>query len=301
MRLANMLKESFILDDLRATTKEGAIDELLELLKKEDPSVNLEVIKELIIEREEIENTSYGRGFAFPHARTDEVDDMQILLGISKVGLRDRTPDNVPLAVIVLLLTPSNISRLYLQTLSALATFARIEGNLKKLTGARTNVEMVDIIWQSGVRVEKELLVKNMMRRDVVNVTAEDSLKKVANLMFKNRLSALAVVDDTGYLLGQITDKDLIQAALPDYRAMMENLNYTMDVEPFEELLKQEEKIKVSQLYKTDHVTTSMETKLVDAAALMIYKDLRRIFVTKDGKLVGILVRKDIVNMIIRG
>ncbi|MCX6830292.1 MAG: PTS sugar transporter subunit IIA [candidate division Zixibacteria bacterium] len=301
MRLANMLKESFILDDLRATTKEGAIDELLELLKKEDPSVNLEVIKELIIEREEIENTSYGRGFAFPHARTDEVDDMQILLGISKVGLRDRTPDNVPLAVIVLLLTPSNISRLYLQTLSALATFARIEGNLKKLTGARTNVEMVDIIWQSGVRVEKELLVKNMMRRDVVNVTAEDSLKKVANLMFKNRLSALAVVDDTGYLLGQITDKDLIQAALPDYRAMMENLNYTMDVEPFEELLKQEEKIKVSQLYKTDHVTTSMETKLVDAAALMIYKDLRQIFVTKDGKLVGILVRKDIVNMIIRG
>jgi len=301
MRLANMLKESFILNDLGATTKEGAIDELLELLKRENPSVNLEVIKELIIEREEIENTSYGRGFAFPHARTDEVDDMQILLGISKVGLRDRTPDNVPLAVIVLLLTPSNISRLYLQTLSALATFARIEGNLKKLTGARTNVEMVDIIWQSGVRVEKELLVKNMMRRDVVNVTAEDSLKKVANLMFKNRLSALAVVDDTGYLLGQITDKDLIQAALPDYRAMMENLNYTMDVEPFEELLKQEEKIKVSQLYKTDHVTTSMETKLVDAAALMIYKDLRRIFVTKDGKLVGILVRKDIVNMIIRG
>jgi len=301
MRLANMLKESFILNDLGATTKEGAIDELLELLKRENPSVNLEVIKELIIEREEIENTSYGRGFAFPHARTDEVDDMQILLGISKVGLRDRTPDNVPLAVIVLLLTPSNISRLYLQTLSALATFARIEGNLKKLTGARTNVEMVDIIWQSGVRVEKELLVKNMMRRDVVNVTAEDSLKKVANLMFKNRLSALAVVDDTGYLLGQITDKDLIQAALPDYRAMMENLNYTMDVEPFEELLKQEEKIKVSQLYKTDHVTTSMETKLVDASALMIYKDLRRIFVTKDGKLVGILVRKDIVNMIIRG
>ncbi len=301
MRLANMLKESFILNDLGASTKEDAIDEMLELLKREDPSVNLQVIKELIIEREEIENTSYGRGFAFPHARTDEVDDMQILLGVSKNGLKDRTPDSVPLGVIVLLLTPSNISRLYLQTLSAFATFARIEGNLEKLAGARTNVEVVDIIWQSGVRVEKELLVKDMMRRDVATVTAEDSLKKVANLMFKNRLSALAVVDDTGYLLGQITDKDLIQAALPDYRAMMENLNYTMDVEPFEELLKEEEKIKVSQLYKTDHVTTSMETKLVDAAALMIYKDLRRIFVTKDGKLVGILVRKDIVNMIIRG
>jgi mannitol/fructose-specific phosphotransferase system IIA component (Ntr-type) len=54
MRLANLLKESLVLHNLKAETKEAAIDELLELLKKEHPAVNLEVIKDLIIEREEI-------------------------------------------------------------------------------------------------------------------------------------------------------------------------------------------------------------------------------------------------------
>lgn len=301
MRLANMLKEQFIIEDLKASTKDEAIAELLELLKADNPSIDINGIKELIIEREEIENTSYGRGFTFPHARTDKVDDMHILLGVSKKGLKEKTPDNIPLSVVVLLLTPSNISKLYLQTLSAFASFARMEGSLEKLVQAKSKSDIIDVIWQTGVKAEKELTVKDIMRRDVATVTPDDSLKTVANLMFKNRLSALAVVDKEGNLLGQITDKDLIQAALPDYKTLISNLNYSMDVEPFEELLKQEDKIKVSQLYKTDHEIASMETRLVEVAALMIFKDLRRVFVVKDKKLAGILLRKDIVNMIIRG
>ncbi len=301
MRLANMLKESFIINDLKATTKESAIEELLELLKNDNPSADIGAIRELILEREEVENTSYGRGFAFPHARTDKVDDMYILLGISKKGLQGKTPDNIPVSVVALLLTPSNISKLYLQTLSAFATFARTEGKLHKLIAAQNCSEVVDIIWQSGVRAEKELTVKDIMRRDVATVTPDDSLKTVANLMFKHRLSALAVVDSQGNLLGQITDKDIIQAALPDYEALITNLDYSREVEPFEELLRVEDKIKVSQLYKTNHKIAAMETSIIEVAALMISKDLRRVFVVKESRLVGILLRKDIVNMIIRG
>ncbi len=301
MRLGNMLKEEYVINNLSADTKEAAIDELLDLLSKNNPRVNTDVIRDLIFEREEIENTSYGHGFAFPHARTDEVDDLIIVLGISKKGLKDRTPDGIPLSVVVILLTPSHISKLYLQTLSALATFARTEKNLELIKSARSTDEVVDIIWQSAVRVEKELTVKDLMRRNIATVTPEDSLKHVANMMFKNRLSAMAVVDKENNLIGQITDKDLIQAALPDYKTLINNLNYSLDVEPFEELLKQEDKIKVSQLHTTDHEITTLDTKIVEVAALMIFKDLRRVFVVTEGKLVGVLLRKDIVNMIIRG
>jgi len=301
MRLANILKEKYVIEKLKATTKEAAIDELLWLLKWDIPNINIETIRQLIFEREETENTSYGHGFAFPHARTDEVDDMYILLGISQDGLDDKTPDKVPLSVVVLLLTPSHISKLYLQTLSAFSNFARTAGMLEKIRSAENISEVIEIIWQSGVRVEKELFVKDIMRRRVTTVTPEHSLKDVANLMFKNRISALAVVDNDGKLLGQITDKDLIQAALPDYKSLISNLNYSMDVEPFEELLKKEDKIKVSQLYNTDYEVASLDTKIVEVAALMIFKDLRRVFVVKDDKLIGILLRKDIVSMIIRG
>ena len=301
MRLGNMLKEEYIVADLQAETKGSAISELLSLLNQNSPGINALKIRDLIFEREEIENTSYGHGFAFPHARTDEVDDLIIGLGVSKNGLREKTPDNIPLNVVVVLLTPSHISKLYLQTLSAFAAFARNEASLDLLKSAETAADIVDIIWQSAVKVEKELTVKDIMRRNIATVTPDNTLKHVANMMFKHRLSAMAVVDENENLLGQITDKDLIQAALPDYKALIDNLNYAFEVEPFEELLKQEDKIKVSQLYKTDHELTTLDTKIVEVAAIMIFKDLRRVFVVAEGKLVGVLLRKDIVNMIIRG
>ncbi len=302
MRLGNMLKEEYVVADLKAETKEAAISELLSLLKHHSPDINALKIRDLIFEREEIENTSYGHGFAFPHARTDEVDDLIIILGVSKNGLRERTPDNIPLSVIVVLLTPSQISKLYLQTLSAFATFARNETNLNLLRSAKNPADIVDIFWQSAVRVGKELTVKDIMRRNIATVNPDDTLKHVANMMFKHRLSAMAVVDENYNLLGQISDNDLIQAALPDYKALINNLNYASEVEPFEELLKQEDKIKVSQLFKTDHELTTLDTKIVEVAALMIFKDLRRVFVVADdGRLIGVLLRKDIVNMIIRG
>lgn len=301
MRLANLLDEDLIAHEITATRKHDAISELLKLVEKKYPQHDYESVLQSVFEREEIENTSYGRGIAFPHARTDAVDEMYIAVGISQKGLEDKTPDNQPIRMICLMLTPSNIAKLYLQTLSAFAAFARGPGNLDRVVEAKSAGGVIDAIWESNVAVEKELTAKDLMRRDVVTVTADDSLKKVANLMFRNRLSALAVVDDNGALLGQITDKELIQAALPDFKTLISNLNYSMDVESFEELLKKEDKIKVRQLYKTDQEIVARDTKIVEVAAMMLFKDLRRVFVVEGDKLVGILLRKDIVHMIIRG
>ena len=178
---------------------------------------------------------------------------------------------------------------------------ARKTENIERVVAANSPGGIIDAIWESGVTVAKELTAKDIMRHDVVTVQPEDTLKKVANLMFRNRLSALAVVDEGNCLLGQITDRDLIRAALPDFKTLISNLNYSMDVEAFEELLKKEDKIKVKQLFTTDHEMVSRDTKIVEVAALMLFKDLRRVYVVEDDILLGILLRKDIVNMIIRG
>ena len=139
------------------------------------------------------------------------------------------------------------------------------------------------------------------MRHKVATVTPDDSLREVANRMFRYRLSAVAVIDDAERLLGVINDRDLIKAALPDYKSLISNLNYSIDVEPFEELLKKEDKLKVSQLFRDEFEVTTPGTKIVEVAAMMIFKDIRRVFVTEGEQLVGVLLRKDIVNMVIRG
>ncbi len=302
MKLANLLMERRIIIDLKARSKEEAIMELLELIKNEGVDLNYDKVLESIKSREEIENTSYGHGFSFPHARTDAVNELYILIGVSQYGLEGTTPDSIPVHVICLLLTPTTIAKLYLQTLSGLANFGRIEGNLDKIMAAKKPCELVKLIAETNITVDKELMVKDIMRHSVATVTTDDTLKEVANRMFHDRLSALAVVDEHNNLVGVINDRDLIKAALPDYKSLISNLNYSMDVEPFEELLKQEDKITVSQLYRTEYEVAHPETRIVEVAAMMIFKDIRRVFVTsKDNKLCGVLLRKDIVNMVIRG
>jgi mannitol/fructose-specific phosphotransferase system IIA component (Ntr-type)/predicted transcriptional regulator len=301
MRLANMLDEDLVNFNLKSATKQEAIKELLGLIRSKYPGYDYDDILNSIMEREDIENTSYGRGVAFPHARTDSVDEMFVAIGVSKKGLKDRTPDGIPLKMICLMLTPSSIAKMYLQTLSAFAAFGRDPDNINGVVTANSDGGVIDAIWESGVTVEKEITAQDLMRQDVVSVRPEDSLKEVANLMFRYRLSALAVVDGKNNLLGQITDKELIQAALPDFKTLISNLNYSMDIEPFEELLKREDKIMVKQLYTKDHEIVGRETKIVEVAAMMLFKDLKRVFVVEEGKLLGILLRKDIVHMIIRG
>ncbi|MBD3403231.1 CBS domain-containing protein [candidate division GN15 bacterium] len=300
MKLANLLMERRIKLGLRARSKDDAVCELLDLLKAEGVSFDYEAILQSVREREDIENTSYGHGFAFPHARTDAVSELFILVGISPQGIRDHD-DQEPVYVVCLLLTPSHIAKLYLQTLSGLARLARTQGIMERIRRIELPSDFIKIVSDANVTIDKELTVRDVMRYKVATVTPDDTLKDVANAMFRYRLSALAVVDTNNQLVGVINDRDLIKAALPDYKSLISNLNYSIDVEPFEELLKQEDKIKVSQLFREDFETTTPETRIVEVAAMMIFKDIKRVFVIEKGELIGVLLRKDIVNMIIRG
>lgn len=301
MKLANLLMERRINLDLAARTKDDAIREMIEMLKGEGMKLDFDAILESIREREEIESTSYGRGFAFPHARTDAVSELYIVIGISKHGLSDKTQDGVPVHVLCMLLTPATIAKLYLQTLSGLATFARIPEILDKILKIEIKRDLIKLVSDANVTVDKDLMVKDIMRHVPATVTEDNTLRDAANLMFRYRMTALPVLDKEGRMIGVIDDRDLIKAALPDYKTLISNLNYSMDVEPFEELLKQEDKIRVSQLYRDDFETTDPKARIVEVAAMMIFKDIRRVFVTEEGRLVGALLRNDIVNMIIRG
>jgi CBS domain-containing protein len=301
MRLSTLLADELVLADMAAETKVEAIATLLALIGKRFPLLNLRKIAVAIDERERIENTSYGHGYAFPHARTDAVERMYIAFGVSKTGMVDKTPDGEPLRVVCLMLTPSNISQLYLQTLSAFARLARDHSNLKQLTGARTAAEVIDIIHQTEVTVDRDLLVRDIMVEKVFYVTPDLTLKEVANLFYKNRVGAMPVVDAEGKVLGQISNPDIIKAALPNYRSLVENPTLPPDVLPFDDLLKLEEKLTVGEIMEPDHTVTTEDTPVIQLAALMIYRNLRMVPVVRDGKLVGVVVTSDIVSKIIRG
>lgn len=301
MKLSRILDKDLVVPNLKSRFKIDAIREILDRVIQKHPNLDRETIEKRIIEREEIENTSYGRGFAFPHARTDAVDKMYTAIGISREGLEDSTEDNQKLQVVCLMLTPSTISKSYLQTLSAFANFARTTGNADRLLNAKSIEEIIKVIDKSGVEVRREISVGDVMNREVFTIKPDDTLKTVANVMFKHRISGVIVVDDDNHVVGMVSNRDLIRAALPDYQSLISNLAMSYDSESFENLLRTEENTKVSELMDKNVETVTEKTSVVETAALMLFKDLRRAPIVKDGKLVGVITISDIVSKIIRG
>ncbi len=301
MRLAALLEPTMVSADLKADSKTGAIGELMDLVIKAHPEMDRAGVLSSIAEREEIENTSFGRSFAFPHARTDLVGEMHIALGISRKGIRAPAPDGKPLHVFCLLLTPRNIAQLYLQTLSGLASVARDETSLAKFLAAKTPEEVIRVVWDTGVTIRKHLTVRDIMHRDVVSASPDETLKDAANKFYRYKVSGMPVIDDEGKPVGIISERHLIQAALPDYESLIQNMSLAPDTEPFDELLRREDEIKVRDIMTTRLFTTTEDTPIVEVAAQMLFRNVRRVPVVQDEKMVGIILRRDIVSKVIRG
>jgi len=301
MNLARFFDPELIEINLKAATKIEAIERLTDLFCRKYPEKNKNEIIQSVIEREDYGSTSFGRGFAFPHARTDAVDDLFIVFGVCREGIKTDAADQLPLKVVCLLLTPRNISRLYLQTLSALAGLARRPDILNIILKVDSPENLIRLVERTNIRIKKALTVADIMSEKTPTVSMEDSLKKVANIMFKHRLDGIAVVDSDKKLVGEVSEKELLKFALPDYESFIANIANAPDLEPFEDTLKKSDRVLVKDVMNKNIETVFKDTLVVEAAALMLFKDVDRVMVVDNDRLVGMVSRSDIVSKIIRG
>ncbi len=54
------------------------------------------------------------------------------------------------------------------------------------------------------------MIARDVMTRDVVSVTSDTPVRKIASLLVKNRISAVPVVDRSGVPIGIVSEGDLI-------------------------------------------------------------------------------------------
>ena len=108
MNLRDKLIENTILVPMQATSKESAIHELLTHLKSLNILSATVRLSANIKEQEKVFNSSAGRGIAYPHSTSVEVDELTCVLGISKQGIDFNSPDGHDCHLILLTLSPIN-------------------------------------------------------------------------------------------------------------------------------------------------------------------------------------------------
>ena len=122
-RLIDFIHEENVTTDLRAETKEQAIEQLVSLLvSSHHLRVDRATLLKTVLEREAQVSTCLGGGLAVPHGILPSGSKTMLgVMGISSKGLDFETPDGKPVHCMVLLATPESERNRHLEVLGMLA------------------------------------------------------------------------------------------------------------------------------------------------------------------------------------
>lgn len=106
-----------------------------------------------------------------------------------------------------------------------------------------------------------------IMTSPVITASADASRAEIAELLARRRISAVPVVDEAGNVLGLVSDYDLLAKSA----------------------------VRASELMTTAVISVSVDCPLDDIRHLLVERRIRRVPVLRDGQLVGVVSRSDVV------
>ncbi|HKY08827.1 MAG TPA: CBS domain-containing protein [Candidatus Binatia bacterium] len=114
---------------------------------------------------------------------------------------------------------------------------------------------------------------KDIMTRDIITVSPTMTIKNLAMTLIKNQISGAPVAGKNGKILGVVSEADIVAKKGKDVKAIMSK------------------KI----------ISVAEDTAVEEIARLMTAEKIKRVPVMRDGQVVGIVSRADIVSAIARG
>ncbi|MDR3342957.1 MAG: PTS sugar transporter subunit IIA [Treponema sp.] len=105
---------------LEAEDKEEAFEELVDQFCQAEKSTAREEILEALKDRESKMSTGIQKGIAIPHGRTNAVEEVRGVLGISRQGIEYDALDGNPVYLLFMILTPQKDSEKHLRLLKRL-------------------------------------------------------------------------------------------------------------------------------------------------------------------------------------
>ncbi len=132
--------------ELKESGRLEAIKELLEKLHASSPTFNKDEALKALIKRETNFSTALGHQTAFPHARLASLSKPLLAVGKSKDGITFPSPDNQPVKMLFMILTPFNEPTLQLSILAQLSGLISNVTLRKRLFSAKSSENLMDIV-----------------------------------------------------------------------------------------------------------------------------------------------------------
>jgi CBS-domain-containing membrane protein len=144
------------------------------------------------------------------------------------------------------------------------------------------------------------MIARDVMTRDVVSVTPDTPVRKIASLLVKHGIGAVPVIDSGGAPIGIVSEGDLIRPDRAVRGAWRQSwLEILAEGEPLApELLAWlgSQNHSAPAVMSAPVITVSEETNLREFAEILTTRRIKRVPVVTDGRIVGIISCADLVR-----
>ena len=128
------------------------------------------------------------------------------------------------------------------------------------------------------------MLVSDLMQSDLVTISSDGPVSEAILTLADAHVTGLPVVDSTGRLVGVLSTSDILSALA--------------EQEPGEEAPVGFHNTLVRDLMTPRPMTIAPNAPIREAAQQMLYANVHRLFVEKDGELLGVVSQSDVVRAV---
>jgi CBS domain-containing protein/mannitol/fructose-specific phosphotransferase system IIA component (Ntr-type) len=293
VRLRDFLAPERTIVPLSAETLQDAAAQLLERLLPAHGVLDAAKLYRRVSEPQSDDVVAMGDRAFLLHYRTGAVGQLLVTLGVSREPICVQLGDEGERCsrICLLIVTPPRHAARYLQVVGAFARLLRKPEVLAAIHAASDPRALLDLDFFAEYRLPEQLTVRDVMSDHPRTVRADLSLKEAARTLVRTGLGALPVVDDDDRVLGMVSEKEVIRHLLTIQAFTGPDARVAAPPTPG---------VKTVRDAMTRQVLcVAAEQPLAEVAALMSNKDVDRVPVVRDGRLVGFLTRGDIVRKLI--
>lgn len=147
------------------------------------------------------------------------------------------------------------------------------------------------------------LTAKDIMTKEIISVDPAMMIEKFAALLLEKKISGAPVVDDDGNLIGVVTENDLIDQAknvhIPTVISILDSFLFLENPAKLDEEIQKMAGRTVGDICTKKTHSVDEDTSLNDLATIMAEKRIHTLPVVKNGSLVGVIGKSDIIRSII--
>ncbi|MGG2027664.1 CBS domain-containing protein [Gottfriedia sp. S16(2024)] len=139
-----------------------------------------------------------------------------------------------------------------------------------------------------------------IMIEDVFKVNGNDTVRSIIEIFINNRISGLPVVNDRNEIIGYVSDGDILRYIGKHEDRIINVFAYMAyvqgDNEEFEDRIQTLLNMNVLEIAKRKVIKVSWDEEIENIAAILGEKRIKKLPVERNGLLIGIISRGDVIR-----